>query len=150
MRYALASLLCLVGALALPTGARTQDAPASATRTEEQLRPLYTGQWNLAVSHTAGQAAVDRGIERAVTEMNFFLQSLARTQMHDQTPVNDRIDIAFPAGQITVVFDQRFTYTTSPGVAQDFPLPDGSTVSVRQYFRGDHLEQYFETTIGRR
>ena len=70
--------------------------------------------------------------------------------MHDQTPVNERIDIAFPDGQITIVFDQSFTYTTRPGVAQDFPLPDGGTVSVRQYFRGDHLEQYFEASLGRR
>lgn len=152
MRRALLSLssLILVGVLVVPIGARTQDVPATAARTEEQLRPLYTGQWNLAVSHTAGQAAIDRGIERAVTEMNYFVQSIARTQMHDQTPVNDRIDIAFPDGQITVVFDQRFSYTTRPGVAQDFPLPDGSTVSVRQYFRDGHLEQYFETGIGRR
>jgi hypothetical protein len=150
MRRAAILLLLLLGMIAAPLPGRTQDVPAPAPRTEEQLRTLYTGQWNLAVSHTAGQAAIDRGIERAVTEMNYFLQSIARTQMHDNTPVNDRIDIAFPDGQITVVFDQRFTYTTRPGVSQDFPLPDGSTVAVRQYFRDGHLEQYFETGIGRR
>jgi hypothetical protein len=152
MRRALLSLslVALLGVLVVPNGALTQDAPAAPARTEEQLRALYTGRWNLTVSHAAGQAAIDRGIERAVTEMNYFIQGLARTQMHDSTPVNDRIDIAFPDGQITVVFDQRFTYTTRPGIAQDFPLPDGSTVSVRQYFRDGHLEQYFETGLGRR
>jgi hypothetical protein len=70
--------------------------------------------------------------------------------MHDQTPVNDRIDIAFPDGQITIGFDGRFTYTTRPGVSQDFDLPDGATVTVRQYFRDGHLEQYFEHSLGRR
>ncbi len=140
------SLLILTGVFVLPLGA--QDA--APTRTEDELRRLYTGQWNLTVSHATGQSTIDRGIERAVSEMNYFVQGLARTQMHDQTPVNDRIDIAFPDGQITVIFDQRFSYTTRPGIAQDFPLPDGSTVSVRQYFRDGHLEQYFETTLGRR
>lgn len=135
-----------------PQLAHTQDAGTAAapTRTEAELRPLYTGAWNLAVSHAAGQATIDRGIERAVTEMNYFVQSLARSQMHDQTPVNDRIDIAFPDGQITIGFDGRFTYTTRPGVSQDFDLPDGATVTVRQYFRDGHLEQYFEHALGRR
>ena len=123
---------------------------AAPTRSEEGLRRLYTGAWNLTVSHATGQATIDRGIERCVTEMNYFVQSLARSQMHDQTPVNDRIDIAFPDGQISIAFDQRFTYITRPGVAQDFELPDGTDVTVRQYFRDGHLEQYFEHSLGRR
>lgn len=140
-------------ALALaPSLARTQDtpAPAAPTRTEAELRTLYTGAWHLSVSHASGQATIDRGIERCVSEMNYFVQSIARSQMHDQTPVNDLIDISFPSGQITIGFDGRFTYTTSPGVAQDFDLPDGASVSVRQYFRDGHLEQYFEHSLGRR
>jgi hypothetical protein len=129
------------------TDAGTTAAP---TRTEAELRTLYTGAWNLTVSHAAGQTTLDRGIERCVTEMNYFLQSITRTQLHDQTPVNDRIDIAFPDGQIQIGFDGHFTYLTRPGVAQDFSLPDGTEVSVRQYFRDGHLEQYFEHTLGRR
>ncbi len=129
------------------TSSGTTAAP---TRSEEELRRLYTGAWNLTVSHTVGQTTIDRGIERCVTEMNYFVQSIARSQLHDQTPVNDRIDIGFPDGQITVGFDQRFTYTTRPGVAQDFELPDGTDVTVRQYFRDGHLEQYFEHSLGRR
>lgn len=146
-----ATALLLVGlALTPPLGHSQEMAPSAAARTEAELRPLYTGAWNLAVSHSAGQATIDRGIERAVTEMNYFVQSIARTQIHDQTPVNDRIDIAFPDGQISIAFDQLFTYVTRPGVAQDFSLPNGTEVSVRQYFRDGHLEQYFEHSLGRR
>jgi hypothetical protein len=136
-----------------PTPAHTQQdagTAAAPTRTEDELRTLYTGQWNLTVSHERGQQVLDRGIERCVAEMNYFLQGITRTQLHDQTPVNDRIDIAFPGGHIEIGFDQRFTYNTSPGVAQDFSLPDGTEVNVRQYFRDGHLEQYFEHTLGRR
>lgn len=130
--------------------ASTSTGTAPATRSEDELRRLYTGAWNLTVSHATGQATIDRGIERCVTEMNYFVQSIARSQMHDQTPVNDRIDIAFPDGQISIAFDQHFTYVTRPGVAQDFELPDGTDVTVRQYFRDGHLEQYFEHSLGRR
>ena len=141
-------------ALALvPTLGHTQvDAGTAAapTRTEAELRTLYTGAWNLTVSHATGQAALDRGIERAVTDMNYFAQSIARSQLHDQTPVNDRITISFPSGNIEIGFDGSFTYNTRPGVAQDFELPDGTEVSVRQYFRDGHLEQYFEHSLGRR
>jgi hypothetical protein len=142
------TIVALVLAVAPPASTQT-DAGATA-RSEDELRRLYTGAWMLTVSHATGQAAIDRGIERAVTEMNYFVQSLARSQMRDQTPVNDRIDIAFPDGQITIGFDQRFTYTTQPGIAQDFDLPDGTHVNVRQYFRDGHLEQYFEHSLGRR
>jgi hypothetical protein len=143
-------LLVLLATLVPAPSAFTQTDAGTPARSEEELRRLYTGAWRLTVSRSAGQAVIDRGIERAVSEMNFFLQGITRTQMHDQTPVNERIDIAFPDGQITVVFDQRFSYTTRPGVAQDFDLPDGASVSVRQYFRDGHLEQYFEHALGRR
>jgi hypothetical protein len=35
-------------------------------------------------------------------------------------------------------------------VAQDFTLPEGEHVNVRQYFRGQQLEQYFAHSIGER
>lgn len=146
---ALTALAVLSLALVMaPTSARTQDAPA---RTEEQLRDLLDGAWFLTVSRAQGQAAIDRGIERAVAEMNFFLQGVTRQQVHDSTPVNERIDIGFtPEGRITVGFDQRFTYTTRPGVAQDFDVPGTGNVNVTQLFRNGHLEQIFTATLGRR
>lgn len=153
-RYTLLAFATITLAFSFaPRVAHTQtDAGTAAppTRTEAELRALYTGAWHLTVSHSTGQAAIDHGIERCVTEMNYFVQSIARSQMHDQTPVNDRIDIAFPDGQITIGFDGHFTYTTRPGVSQDFDLPDGASVAVRQYFRDGHLEQYFEHSLGRR
>jgi hypothetical protein len=150
-RFALvAPAIALVALFFSPSLGRTQTDAGTPTRTEEELRTLYTGAWNLTVSHATGQATIDRGIERCVTEMNYFVQSIARSQMHDQTPVNDRIDIAFPSGQIQIGFDGAFTYATRPGVSQDFSLPDGTEVTVRQYFRDGHLEQYFEHSLGRR
>jgi hypothetical protein len=120
-------------------------------RTEEELRRLLGGTWSLTVSRAQGQAAIDRGIERAVTEMNFFLQGITRQQVHDATPVNERIDIDFADdGRITVGFDQRYTYTTRPGFAQDFDVPGTGNVNVTQLFRSGHLEQVFVATLGRR
>lgn len=145
---ALSLALVLAPSVLAPTVARTQDAPA---RTDEELRGLLNGAWFLTVSRSQGQAAIDRGIERAVAEMNFFLQGVTRQQVHDSTPVNERIDIGFtPEGRITVGFDQRFTYTTRPGVAQDFDVPGTGNVNVTQLFRGGHLEQIFTATLGRR
>ncbi len=145
---ALFFLMALVSAVMTPV-ASTQDAAGA--RTEEQLRTLLDGTWYLTVSRAQGQVTIDRGIERAVTEMNFFIQGVTRTQIHDSTPVNERIDLDFASdGRITVVFDQSFTYVTRPGIAQDFPLPDGGSVNVTQLFRGGHLEQIFTATLGRR
>ncbi|MDQ3031878.1 MAG: hypothetical protein M3Y87_05625 [Myxococcota bacterium] len=142
-----AALIALATALVPPT-ARTQDAPA---RTEAELRQLLAGAWFLTGSPSAGQATIDAAIERAVSEMNFFVQGVTRSQLRDKTPLNRRIDIAFaPSGEITVGFDQRFTYTTRPGVAQPFTLPDGAQVEVTQHFREGHLEQYFGHSLGRR
>jgi hypothetical protein len=151
LALSLAALLAL-GSLAAPRRAATQDAPpASAERTEAQLRELLSGAWYLVQPEDVARRTIDRGIERAVSEMNYFVQSVARDQMRANTPMNRRIDIGFDgASQITVTFDQRFTYTTRPGVQQAFNLPDGSSVEVRQYFRGGHFEQYFEATLGRR
>lgn len=154
----LASRLCLVvvalslSAVLAPRVALTQDATqAPATRTEDELRRLYQGAWHLVQPEATARTRIDSGIERAVSEMNYFLQGVARDQMRANTPLNRRIDIGFEAASsITVVFDQRFTYTTRPGVSQTFSLPDGGSVDVRQYFRDGALEQYFETSLGRR
>jgi hypothetical protein len=128
-----------------------QDAPVAAPRTEAQLRELLTGSWHLVQPLEVARRTVDRSIERAVSEMNYFVQGVARDQMRANTPINRRIDIAFDgSSQISISFDQRFTYPTRPGVPQQFALPDGGTVQVRQYFRDGALEQYFEASLGRR
>jgi hypothetical protein len=145
-----AALAALILALTIPV-AHTQDAPPGAQRTEAELRQLLAGAWFLEGTTSAGQAVIDAAIERAVGEMNFFLQGVTRTQLREKTPLNRRIDIGFAGdGQITVGFDQRFTYTTRPGVAQPFTLPDGAEVQVTQHFRDGHLEQYFGHSLGRR
>lgn len=144
-----------LGASLAPGPGRSQDAAASEAqsvrRSEQDLRRLLAGAWHLLQSEATARARIDGGIERAVSEMNYFLQGIARDQMRANTPLNRRIDIAFEgSSSITVTFDQRFTYTTRPGVAQQFPLPDGGSVQVRQYFRDGHFEQYFEAALGRR
>lgn len=150
----LVATLLLAVALLAPARGHTQEASPSAAapaRTEAELRQLLQGSWHLVQSESAARARIDQGIERAVGEMNYFVQGVARDQMRSNTPLNRRIDIGFEgSSSITVAFDQRFTYTTRPGVAQSFDLPDGSSVNVRQYFRADHFEQYFEATLGRR
>jgi hypothetical protein len=70
--------------------------------------------------------------------------------MHANTPVNERIDIGFPDGNILVVFDSRFSYTTRPGVPTDFDVEGTGNVSIRQYFRDGHLEQFFDASLGDR
>lgn len=135
----------------LPVSPQAPLAAQDATRSEAELRQLFTGAWHLSVSDAAGQREIERGIEAAVSEMNFFLQGVTRDQMRQRTPLNRRIDIGFESdGRISIGFDQRFTYLTRPGVAQDFTLPEGDTVNVRQYFRGQQLEQYFAHSIGER
>jgi hypothetical protein len=149
-RLSLLALMVGLAALAVPDHARMQDAPAPA-RTEAEMRQLLQGAWYLVQADATARQRIDQGIERCVSEMNYFLQNVARDQMRANTPINRRIDIGFEGtSSITVNFDQRFSYTTRPGVAQSFDLPDGSSVNVRQYFRDDHFEQYFEATLGRR
>lgn len=144
--------LCLVTMAAIPPRASMQDTPAAAApaaRTEAQLREALAGSWRLAVPESTARARIDQGIERAVNDMNYFVQDMARSQLVENTNLNRRIDLAFPESQISIHFDQSFLYVTRPGARQTFPLPDGSVV-VRQYFRSGHLEQYFEATLGRR
>ncbi len=147
-RLSLTALLVAALALVVPTSALTQSAPSA--RSEAELRRLLEGSWYLVQSEASARSRIEQGIERAVSEMNYFLQGITRDQMRANTPVNRRIDIGFDATNITVSFDQRFTYRTPPGVARSFDLPDGSSINVRQYFRDDHFEQYFEATLGRR
>ena len=145
--------LCFALAASVPPHrALTQDTSAAPpARTEAELRPLLQGAWYLVQPEATARSRIDQGIERAVSEMNYFLQGVARDQMRSNTPLNRRIDLGFEGTQsITVTFDQRFTYTTRPGAPQAFDLPDGSSVNVRQYFRDDHFEQYFEASLGRR
>jgi len=151
-RFSLLALLVGLAAAAVPERAHMQDAPAQGpARTEAEMRQLLEGAWYLVQPETTARSRIDQGIERAVSEMNYFVQGVARDQMRANTPINRRIDIGFEGtSSITVSFDQRFTYTTRPGVQQSFDLPDGSSVNVRQYFREDHFEQYFEATLGRR
>lgn len=131
----------------LPSHAETQATPM---RTEAELRAGLTGAWHLTVSRTAAQAVIDRGIERTVSEMNYFLQSVARDQLHANTPVNERLDISFPGSNITVGFDQRFSYTTSPAVPTAFDVEGTGSVTISQYFRDGHLEQFFDASLGDR
>ena len=146
--FALSLLLVVSASLPLlPSHAETQPTP---TRTEAELRAGLTGAWYLTVSRTAAQAVIDRGIERTVSEMNYFLQSVARDQLHANTPVNERLDISFPGSNITVGFDQRFSYTTSPAVPTAFDVEGTGTVTISQYFRDGHLEQFFDASLGDR
>lgn len=127
------------------------SAPAqTTTRTEDELRRLYTGAWHLTVSRSSAEGTISRAIERCVLDMNYFVQGLARDQLTANTPVNERLDIDFPSGNIHIEFDQRFEYTTSPGVATAFDVEGSGNVNIRQYFRDGHLEQYFEATLGER
>lgn len=141
----------LLGLLALvpmmPSRGATQTAPA---RTEAELREGLRGAWRLTVSRSEAQAVIDRGIERTVSEMNYFVQSVARDQLRGNTPVNERIDIDFPGSNITVGFDQRFSYTTSPAVPTTFDVAGTGSVTISQYFRDGHLEQFFDASLGDR
>lgn len=149
-RLALSLSLVLVLAVAIPHRAQTQDTPPP-QRTEAELRTLLDGAWFLSTPERTGQQRIDAAIERAVGEMNFFLQGVTRDQLREKTPLNRRIDLDFLAdGRISCVFDSRFTYTTRPGVAQPFTLPDGAAVDVTQHFRDGRLEQYFGHSLGRR
>lgn len=140
--------LMLVAAMPLwPATGSTQAAPV---RTEAELRTGLTGAWIRNGTRAEAQAIIDRGIERCVSEMNYFLQGTVREQLRANTPVNDRLDIAFPGSDITIGFDQRFSYTLSPGVARDFDVAGSGTVSIRHYFRDGHLEQFFDATLGDR
>ena len=113
---------------ALPERASTQDAPAAApARTEAQLREALAGSWRLAVPESTARSRIDQGIERAVNDMNYFVQDMARSQMRDNTNLNRRIDLAFPESQISIHFDQAFLYVTRPGARQTAPLWCGST-----------------------
>ncbi len=155
-RVSPASLLTVVGLITMALCAsaplaHTQRAAQAPARTEDELRQLYRGAWFLQPPEDQARRIIDRAITRAVSEMNYFVQGIAESQLRDNTPINRRLDIGFePDGRITVSFDQRYTYTTRPRATQAFPLPDGGTDDVTQLFRDGHLEQVFSATLGRR
>jgi hypothetical protein len=140
------ALVLFALAAVVPTAAPAQTT----TRTEEELRRLYTGAWFLTVSTSSARGTIDRAIERAVGEMNYFVQSIARDQLTENTRLNERLDIDFPSGNIRISFDQRYTYECAPGVVTDFDIEGSGTVHIRHYFRDGHLEEYFDAALGQR
>lgn len=150
---ALASALAL--GLALPPSAAPQDAntataPSGADPAFVAMRERFEGVWELTTP--SARQVVDRGIDQAVGAMNFFVRSVARGQLRDNTPINRRITFRFLDGnRVRVHFSQtNWRATSRIGRTARTRSTDGADMRVTQRFRGESLEQVFETDLGTR
>lgn len=150
----LAILAAVASIGAWPAPAQPQDAPAPAAPSPrfQEFRGRFHGVWRLSIPQARARQIVDGAIEQTVNAMNFFVQGIARGQLRDNTPLNQRIDLVFLDDErITVVFDQRHRYTTRIGRRHRFRTPEGDELRVVQRLRDDgKLEQVFETDRGTR
>lgn len=151
-RFALptgAAVLVLLLA-AVPSPASMQDTPAAASPFDAQ-RARFEGVWELATPPPRARRLVDRSIERTVAAMNFFVRGVARGQLRDNTPINRRITLRFESGQrVGVHFSETNLRVTSRIGRTRRTRHDGTEIRVTQRFRGEVLEQVFETDEGTR
>ncbi len=150
-RRLLPALLLLAAAL-WPSPARMQDAPADPHLVE--LRSHFQGTWRRTANEQRARRVVDSAIDQAVNAMNFFVRGIARGQLHDNTPLNARIDLLFgDDGRITVMFDgdAHRRYRSRLGQTVRVRTPDGTEMRMTQRFQeGGKLEQVFQTDQGTR
>lgn len=135
-----------------PTGASMQDAPPAAPPAPfEAHQARFEGVWELATPAPQARSRIDRSIERTVAAMNFFVRGVARGQLRDNTPINRRITLRFESGQrVGVHFSETDLRVTSRIGRTRRTRHDGTEIRVTQRFRGDVLEQVFETDEGTR
>ncbi|MFK7989403.1 MAG: hypothetical protein AB8I08_25530 [Sandaracinaceae bacterium] len=145
-------VIALVVMAGWPSDASTQDAPPPSPVTpfdEHQAR--FEGVWELATPAPRARRVVDQSIERTVAAMNFFVRGVARGQLRDNTPINRRITLRFESGQrVGVHFSETNLRVTSRIGRTRRTQHDGTEIRVTQRFRGDVLEQVFETDEGTR
>jgi hypothetical protein len=127
----------------LSHSALAQDAPERGPADPAR----FDGTWVLDHSPAEANRILDRGVERAVSAMNYFVRGIARSRLRDGTHLNRRIALAFEGGErITVRFDDRSSYTTRLGRTER-----REEMRVTQRFRPNGaLEQVFETDEGTR
>src|SRR5687767_545092 len=140
-RAAVPALVVLIAALVGPVRAQPAQPPAQPAGGDfDRFRERFHGTWRLTIPMPQARRTVDAAIEQTVGAMNFFVRSVARGQLRDNTPLNRRIDLYFrDGGRINVRFDDRFSYTTRMGRTTRFRTPEGDEMRVTQRFRGERL-----------
>lgn len=140
-----------LGLAVYPSEALMQAPPAEATSPFEAHRERLEGVWELATPGPQARRVVDRSIERTVEAMNFFVRGVARGQLRDNTPINRRITLRFQEGErVSVRFSETGMQVSSRIGRTRRAQHDGTEIRVTQRFRGDVLEQVFETDQGTR
>ena len=142
------ALLPVLAALALalaPSPAQPQDP-------FDTYRQRFDGEWELATPQGEARTRVDAAIEQTVGAMNFFLRSVARGQLQENTPINRTITLRFTApDRIRIRFDTGWTTTTRVGRTGRARSLEGDEMRVTQRFRDDgSLEHVFQTDQGTR
>lgn len=144
--HQLLPIAILLAASIWPSTAQLQDGDRWSTMSER-----FDGTWAGVVSAAEARRTVESAVEQAVNAMNYFLRPVARPMIRDNTPVNLEIELRFrEANNIYVRFDDRANYTTPLGRTRRVTTPEGDQMSVTQRFRGETLEQVFQTDQGTR
>jgi hypothetical protein len=142
----LVPLAIVAAATIWPSAARPQEPDPWTT-----MNARFDGTWVGVVSPAEARRTIDAAIEQAVSAMNYFVRPVARPMIRDNTPVNLEIELRFrEANNIYVRFDDRANYTTPLGRTRRVQTPEGDAMRVTQRFRGETLEQVFQTDQGTR
>lgn len=141
--------LAVLSALALAL------APALASAQEQSddaRRERLEGTWRLAVSQSRAESIRDAAVDRVVSQMSFFVRSIARSRLTEGAVIDREIRLRFlDDAQIRVDFASRAHYTTHVGRTERRRRGDGTPMRVTQRFREDgSLEQVFQTDGGAR
>lgn len=148
-RLGLVAVLAVLALALAPSPAQPQDQPQDPFDT---YRQRFDGEWELATPQGEARTRVDAAIEQTVSAMNFFLRSVARGQLQENTPINRTIALRFTApDRIRIRFDTGWTTTTRVGRTGRARSLEGDEMRVTQRFRDDgSLEQVFQTDQGTR
>lgn len=148
-RLALLPVLAVLALALAPSSAQPQDPPQDPFDT---YRQRFDGEWELATPPGQARTRIDAAIEQTVGAMNFFVRSVARGQLQENTPINRTFSLRFTApDRIRIRFDTGWTTTTRVGRTGRARSLDGDEMRVTQRFRDDGtLEQVFQTDQGTR
>jgi hypothetical protein len=139
----LLSLGALVAAATIVAGTSTSRARAKAN-------PL-AGTYQFTGDQESGERAIEEAAKGATEGVFFAIRGTVRSRLLAKNRLALTLQLAFPPGQITTIFDRNRTYLTPEGgAAVAVTLPDGEQVELSQSYENGVLTQVFTGKDGER
>lgn len=124
-------------------------AITSTARADEAL-DRFEGSWRYA-DGADGVARIERGIERAIDGMAFFMKPFARSALRERSGPHRHIRFQIDAQRVTMWSDAWGPVSSVVGApAREVRGPDGEALRMRQRLVNGRLEQRFASDDGAR